>query len=434
MIRRLTKLGLILAAFFFIVAPSLPAEAGLADEILARQRQIEEIQRQINEYQGQLQGAKSKSATLQQEINKLNNQINQINLEIRSLELSISRTGLEIQDTQGKIVTAEAKLNKHKSALAEFVKGTYEANRRSMAEVILASGSISEMFRDLNNIQSSQENLKQVIQEIKSEKVELEGYRTTLEDKKSELEQLRSLEEMEKRNLSSNKSQVDRILKVTKGEEAKYQELVTKGQRDIERIKEQIFYLQKNGVSAEDAVKYAELAAIRSGIRPAYLLAVLEVESGLGKNVGTGNWKKDMVDCYIKLGRPDRAETEKAAFLKITSELGIDPDSVKVSREPSYGCGGAMGPAQFIPSTWLGYRDKVSAVTGHNPPNPWNVEDAFTASAIKLAAGGATSKTRDGEIRASKIYLSGKSSCSSSACNSYANAIQRKAAQIESNL
>ena len=66
--------------------------------------------------------------------------------------------------------------------------------------------------------------------------------------------------------------------------------------------------------------------------------------------------------------------------------------------------------------------------------NPWNIEDAFMAAAVKLARGGANVKTRATEIAASKAYYSGNSRCSSAPCNSYANAIQRKAAEIEKNL
>jgi len=150
--------------------------------------------------------------------------------------------------------------------------------------------------------------------------------------------------------------------------------------------------------------------------------------------VGTGNWLADMYQCYVRLGKPSRAEAEKAAFFQIVAKLGLDPNTVKVSREPNYGCGGALGPAQFLPTTWLGYEDEVSRLTGHNPANPWNIEDAFMASALKLAKSGATSKDKTGETRAAKAYISGKSSCTSSICNYYANAVLRKAAEIEKNL
>ena len=65
-----------------------------------------------------------------------------------------------------------------------------------------------------------------------------------------------------------------------------------------------------------------------------------------------------------------------------------------------------MGPAQFIPSTWVGYKDKVSAMTGSSPANPWDIRDAFAAAAIKLVAGGADGTTQ-GEWNAAMRYFSG---------------------------
>jgi len=69
------------------------------------------------------------------------------------------------------------------------------------------------------------------------------------------------------------------------------------------------------------------------------------------------------------------------------------------------GWGGAMGPAQFIPSTWVGYASKVSAITGA-PANPWDIKDAFIAAAIKLVADGANG-TYQGEWDAAMRYFSG---------------------------
>jgi membrane-bound lytic murein transglycosylase B len=68
------------------------------------------------------------------------------------------------------------------------------------------------------------------------------------------------------------------------------------------------------------------------------------------------------------------------------------------------GWGGAMGPAQFIPSTWMGYRAKVTNITGKTA-NPWDIRDAFIASALKLGADGA--KTKEGEWAAAMRYFSG---------------------------
>ncbi|MEK7603927.1 MAG: lytic murein transglycosylase, partial [Patescibacteria group bacterium] len=96
--------------------------------------------------------------------------------------------------------------------------------------------------------------------------------------------------------------------------------------------------------------------------------------------------------------------------------------------------GGAMGPAQFIPSTWVGYIDEVAKLTGHSLPNPWNVEDAFIAAAVKLSKDGASSQNRAGEVAASKRYYCGSATSTKSGCINYANSVQRLADEIEKNL
>lgn len=408
--------------------------ASVQDEINARQKQIEELERQMQEYQGQIEQTQSTSKTLETEIKSLNAKINQLNLEIRSFELSISKTTYEIQDTESKITDAIDKITKHRNALGQYLKIAYETDRKTLTHILLKNANISDFFTDLNNIKLNQENLRASIKNIRELKSDLEVRQEDLEEKKTDLERLKRLEEIEKGNINSNKKTKDKLLKDTKGQESKFQELVKKTKKDIEAIRGQITYLAQNGVTAEEAVKFGQLAAIAANIRPAFLIAILEIESGLGKNVGRGNWMDDMYNCYKRLGKPSRAEAEKAAFLSIVSKLGLDPNTVKVSKEPNYGCGGALGPAQFLPTTWLGYEDQVARLTGHNPPNPWSIEDAFMASAIKLAAGGATTKDKTGETRAAKAYISGKPSCTSSICNYYSNAVLRKAAEIEKNL
>jgi len=427
-----------------ILTASADPQSDIANEIADKQRQIEEIQRQIDQYQQQVAQTQSQKRTLESEIAKLNGQIGRINLEIRSLSLSIDRTNLEIGSTEQQILEANEKIEKHKGALAKFIRLAYENDRKTLTEVLLNNESLSDFFNNLNNLTSTQDNLEVAIDGIRSLREFLEQRQEELKDKQTDLQRLKQIQQVAQQNLGQSKKQKDKLLTETKGQESKFQELIVTSRRNIESIKAQVTYLIQNGVSADDAVKYGELAAISAGIRPAFLIAILEIESRLGQNVGTGNWEDDMYLCYRRLGTIyypskrayyfQRAETEKRAFFAIVGKLGLNPDTVKVSREPSYGCGGAMGPAQFIPSTWLAYEKEVARITGHNPPSPWNIQDAFTASAIKLARGGADSKTRAGESAAARAYISGNSRCSSSTCNYYANAVLQKAASIEQDL
>ena len=423
---------LILSTGYFVV------QASVQDEISERQKQIEELQKQIEEYQSQIDITRGQSRTLENEIKQLNAKINQITLEIRGLELSVNKTKLEIGETEKKITESEDAINKHKSALVQYVNIAYQNDQKTITEILLNNDNISDFFNELNNLNATQDNLQLTIKDIRDLKVGLENHQNQLEEKRNELEQTKRLQELEQRSLNSSKTAQNNLLKETKGQESKYQNLVKQSQKDIEALRAQISYLIQNGVTAEEAVKFAQLAAIRTGIRPAYLLAELEQESALGSNVG----KCYIVDSssgatrrvtngqiYAKGIHPTR---DLPLFIKITAELGMDPFQTPISCGSSWG--GAMGPAQFIPSTWVGYIDEVAKLTGHSLPNPWNVEDAFIAAAVKLSKDGASSQNRAGEVAASKRYYCGSATSTKSGCINYANSVQRLADEIEKNL
>ena len=196
----------------------------------------------------------------------------------------------------------------------------------------------------------------------------------------------------------------------TKGKESEYQKILSDTQKRAGEIRGRLYPTLGGGkqVTFGEAVEIAQWASGITGVRAAFLLSVLTQESNLGKNVGTCNRAGDPPSKSWKVVmKPTR---DQEPFKIITTELGVDIDTTPVScpmrdsRGNQVGWGGAMGPAQFIPSTWMGYKDKVAAITG-KPANPWDIRDAFLASAIKLKAGGAG--TVAGEWKAAMLYFSG---------------------------
>ncbi|PIT90437.1 MAG: hypothetical protein COU22_02190, partial [Candidatus Komeilibacteria bacterium CG10_big_fil_rev_8_21_14_0_10_41_13] len=137
----------------------------------------------------------------------------------------------------------------------------------------------------------------------------------------------------------------------------------------------------------------------------AFLLAILTQESNLGRNVGTCNRPGDPPEKSWKvIMKPTR---DQEPFKQITEELGMNPDITPVScpmfrNGEQLGWGGAMGPAQFIPSTWIAYKGKVAAITG-SLANPWDIRDAFLAAALLLKDNGALNS----EWAAAMRYFSG---------------------------
>ncbi len=118
-----------------------------------------------------------------------------------------------------------------------------------------------------------------------------------------------------------------------------------------------------------------------------------------------------------------------------------------------------MGPAQFIPSTWVcfaGYinestgkcgknadgsyagpwkydasKDRIGKRTGNTPPSPWNPEDAFMASALLLTDNGAAAQTKAAEFRAAMCYLAGCGNINNKSLHFYGNDVAELAADYQ---
>ena len=380
--------------------------------------QIDELSRQISGYQGEINAAKKQEKTLQNELWIIGQEVKKINLEIKETNLVINGLETEINEANGKIVKIDEKIETQKILIAAAIRNLYENSDKSFLEIILAQSEVMDFFEEMKALEDTQRSLKEGLDAIRLLKIDLNNEIEVFEEKQEEFSRSRQLQEFQKVSLGQKQKENDNLLKETKGKESVYQQLVKQKEQDIKSIRQRLYLLEGSGVSMtlEEALKYAESVSKSTGIRSAFLLGLLKVESQWGGNTGSGNWRDDMYECYLRLAKyyPNqkdryvrRAELEKQAFMQITSELGLNPDTVFVSKEPYYGCGGAMGPAQFIATTWLAYRDKVAVLTGHNPPSPWNIEDSFTAAAIKLTNDGAAAQTYNAEWKAAMIYLAG---------------------------
>jgi peptidoglycan hydrolase CwlO-like protein len=397
-------------AFLMLLFLGIPffIQAADIDELRRElENQIKQKQQEINQYQQKISENQQKAKTLKNEIQILEDQISQIRLEINQIDLTIQRSTLNIQEIDGQINDLEERVDQKKDLLAEYIRTVARYDQETLLEVILKNDKFSDFFDEINALESVQEKIQGILTTIQRLKEDLQDQKAELEAEREEQNRLKSLQMVQKRSVESKQWQKESLLNKTKGEERLYQQLIQGAEKDIAHIKEQLSLLERYDLTLEEAVGHAIFAASKTGIRPAFLLGVLEAESRLGLNVGKGTWQKDMYQCYRKLGYITRAEKEKNAFIQICQELGLNPDLQPVSAEPWYGCGGAMGIAQFMPTTWLAYKAQVTALTGHNPPNPWIHQDAFMAAAIKLSQGGANQRTEIGERTAYAKYLGG---------------------------
>lgn len=165
----------------------------------------------------------------------------------------------------------------------------------------------------------------------------------------------------------------------------------------------------------------AEFAANATGVRKDFLMGMLVVESNLGRNPGTCTYREveeGALESYESGQLSSKAwqtfKQRQTIIKEIAKNLGYDHEKLLVSCNPGEayaGTGGAMGVPQFMPDTWLAYKDEIAAIVGKENPDPWNVKDGTVAMALLVAdTPGVTDHSIFAERNAAKMYLSGTTS------------------------
>lgn len=403
--------GLSLCIYLF---GSFQVQAQTVDDRRAQlERDLAQIEAEIAGQQKILQGKQQERVSLERDVAILDAKIKEAKLSIKARNIVISQLTGNIQNKENVIYGLNEKLSREKESLAGLLRQTDQLGGTSVVVAALSSENLSSFFADLDSFDAISRALRNSFSVIKDNKQVTATQKADLEARREEEVALRTVQELEQKKIQDQEAQRQSILKATKGQEVAYQQLIKEKQKSAAQIRSELFTLRGSAaIPFGKALEYATAAGKKTGVRPAFILAIIAEESNLGENVGTGNWRVDM--------HPTR---DQPVFQDITARLGLNPDTMPVSKKPWYGWGGAMGPAQFIPSTWVLYEKRIAKATGHTPPSPWDPGDAIMAAALYTMDNGADKQTKTAEFRAAMCYLAGCGNVNKSSLQFYGNEV-----------
>jgi len=403
------------------------------------QAALDQVNAELAQAQKDLATAQAKSSSLANDIAILAAKIKAAQLDIKAKNLLIQTLGNNITQKQSHIDALEARITRGKETISTILRKTYEIDASSLPEVILSQSSVAGFFQDLDTFESVREGLKTTFEQLRSDQAATNAEKDALTVRKNKETDARYAIQQQQKSIESNQAEQKRLLALSKGDEKAYASLAADKAAKAAQIRAALFPLaggQK--IPFGQALQYATEASQKTGVRPAFILAVLTQESALGANVGncylsnvsTGDGiKVNTGQLTSKVMSPTR---DVPIFIQITQKLGYDPMKTVVSCPQSVGWGGAMGPAQFIASTWTLLEDRISsALNLGGTPNPWNPEHAFMASGLFLSDLGASRGGYTAERNAACRYFSGSICSKSSLVASYGNSVVSKADTIQ---
>jgi len=407
-------LGVMLVAGGYGAAIPAPVYALTEAEKDRLRAEYDKLQEEIAQWQKVLDETRALKNTIQGDVTALNAQIKKAEAEIRSRNNTIAQLAGEINQKTAHISALEEKIERGRESLAKLMREKNENESRPLAMLILSSGSLSSFFSDADQIDVINRELQTLFEELRDTRTETQKEREELDARKNQELDAKYVVEVKKKEVSTAEAEKKKLLNITQNQETQYSQVLAERQTRAETIRAALFELRDApGIPFATALEYASQAEAKTGVRAAFILGILRQESNLGVNVGqclltdpkTGAGKgKNTGTPFKNVMHPTR---DVPPFLDITNRLGKNPYSTPVSCPQSIGYGGAMGPSQFIPSTWKLYEKRLASALGVSTADPWNPKHAIMATGTFLQDLGAGRGGYTAEREAAGRYYAG---------------------------
>ncbi|USN88102.1 MAG: lytic murein transglycosylase [Candidatus Nomurabacteria bacterium] len=413
--------------------------------------ELQNVERQILTQQRLVEDKQMERQSLERDMAIIDGQIKKAQLGIQARSVNITQLSLQIDEKEVMLGILEEKQRKQKESLADLVRRSANIEDFTLVEVILSKRTFSDFFEDVASYQSIKESLNESLSILRGIKEDTFAQKNQLESKQETEAEMKRIQELEKQEIEKKEKEKSRILTTTKGQERAYQELLESQQKTAAQLRSQLFDLLGGGggIPFPEAVELAKYAENKTGVPASLVLAILEQETNLGSHLGSCIYND------LRGGKtvmhPDR---DAPIFEAIAKIHGFDPRSRQVScpitsNGERYGWGGAMGPSQFIPSTWAIYGGIINIGTGWiydqgsdairminggtGPANPFSNRDAFLATALLLRDNGANG-TASGDRMAALRYYAGWGGASNPANAFYGDQVMNRKARIQGDI
>lgn len=412
------------------------------------EKELSVVEQQIVGQTRLVESKRGERQSLERDLSIIEGEIKQAQLGIQARGVAIEQLSDQIGDKEVVVSILEERLVRQQSSLADLVRKSAVIEDYSLVEVMLSKSSFSDFFSEVAIYQDIKESLNDSLEALHQIREDTLGEKDSLENKQQTEAEMKLIQELEHEQIKHKENQKEKILVETKGEEAAYQQILNAQKQTASQLRNALFELLGGGggISLPQAIDLAKYASRQTGVDVAMILAILEQETNIGKNLGS------CVFTDQSSSRPVMHPTrDEPVFLGISKVLGFDPFTQKVSC-PIYqggervGWGGAMGPSQFIPSTWASYggivnsggswvysqsSDRIRAINNSGrPSNPFNNQDAFMATALLMRDNGANG-TYAGDRLAALRYYSGWGGASNPANAFYGDQVMNRKAKFE---
>src|SRR3989339_276200 len=243
------KLVILLSLVFILLLSSQPVfsvecqptdskDSGTLQEIInACNSKLGELSAQRNTLASQIEYMDTQISVTQLEINQNLSEITNLKKEIKNLGSRIT----ELDNTTDKIAdTVNLKIER-----------MYKRQQTSLVYTLMSANNLPEFLRSIQYLRRSQISDRELLLKLQNTKVTFEEQKDLREEKENELNQLTARLENYQIDLANQKTEKNILLKTTQNDEARYQQLLSAAQGELNQIQAAATFLIQSGEAVD---------------------------------------------------------------------------------------------------------------------------------------------------------------------------------------
>ena len=249
--KKLITATILVSFLLFNCAPFV--EATTATEVRGQisdiNDQIQALDKEIASYQDQIAQTSEQKDSLAKIIKELTLTKTKLLTEKTATEKKISATGLAIKQLDSTILDHEDSISQSRKVISQMLFSLYQQEDETFTEKMLSQKSFEDMSREYNDIITTNDKLKNYINDLSVKKDELTTSKVAKVDEQDKLTNLKNILNEKVQAVGLTQQEKDKILTETKNKESEYQKLLA------DRIKKRDAF-EKSLSAYEDQLKF----------------------------------------------------------------------------------------------------------------------------------------------------------------------------------
>lgn len=198
----------------------------LRSQIADHNTQIAQLEKEIAQYEKSLNLTAAKADTLQNELTTLDTERKKLSTQIQLTQRKIAEANDNLSNLAHDIGTKDKAIGNLGAALAESLRKMRGLESQSLAEIVLSSGSLSNLVADEVRYSDLQSRVNEQIATFRELKSDLADRQAAVQAEKKKLLSLNSDLGDQKKLADSNRQEKNKLLTETKSSEVAYQKLL----------------------------------------------------------------------------------------------------------------------------------------------------------------------------------------------------------------